>query len=235
MTTLMNGWGRRLGWYGTAVSALLLSGCGGGDDEGKKDRPKSYEAAREAIESPTGTVDATSAKAIGPEFEKLQNTSVNSPRDDWSAHPAQTVDISYDCGDSGKVSTTSNGDQNNLTISLQYDNCCQYECCINGSGEWYYANLNSTSTGDLLNFSYCGSYDLTTTCGLDVSSVVYAGCITADGWTYAIEVNGESFAVSGYYSAGSGSLTIRGANGTWECTYTDYSGTCTGPDGEISF
>lgn len=211
----------------SVVSAAALVGCGGGSD-----RPKSYEDIRNAVESPTGTVDATSVKAIGPEVEKIYGTTSSGAREDIASRSlAQSASYSYDC-DSGSISGSASGDSSNLTVDYSYDNCCYGDCCSNGEGNWYYSDLSS---GTIADFSYCGSFDLTTTCGTDVSSVVYAGCFSGTGWTYAIEVNGESFAVTGNYNDGNGRLTITGANGTWECTYTDYSGTCTGEGESFDF
>ena len=82
-------------------------------------------------------------------------------------------------------------------------------------------------------YSYCYDASLSFTCDSESAHIDYSGCINASGqMVYVIEVDGETFAVSGYYAAGSGTLEITGANGTFTCTYSGGSGSCTGSGGE---
>src|SRR5690606_23898889 len=112
-----------------------------------------------------------------------------------------------------------------------YDNCCATAgCCLDGKADMYY----STEQG--ATYSYCASYDVNYSCEGTSTAVRYDGCFNATGEVvYAIEVDGNTYAVSGSYSNGSGSLKITGKNGTWTCTYSGGSGTCTGDSGSFDF
>jgi hypothetical protein len=131
------------------------------------------------------------------------------------------------CTVSGDISV--NADSSGTSAVFSYNDCCQAaECCINGDGNYFY----DTSAGAA--YSTCVDFDIDYACsGQDVAMDVQY-CMGADGvQTYVVEISSGTFAVSGSMSAGTGTLTVRDANGTYTCTYTDYAGSCT--DGTNTF
>lgn len=217
---------------GSMVLGLSAVACGGGGG-----KPNSYAEVVASLQNPSGTVDATSAKDIGPAFDKAQEQGLGAAaiRENVAARSsAQSGTIDQACLDGGKIALSYSGNQQSANINYDYQNCCQGGCCINGSGAMF------VSTETTAEYSYCGGFDLTTTCGTDIGTVNYQGCYGqgAGGFRleYLVTVNDETYAVSatGTYSDGNGELTIRGANGTFVCTYTDGAGSCNG-DGEFTF
>jgi hypothetical protein len=213
-------------WLG--VLGLGIAGCGGGD-KGSGNGGGSFAAISESLAEPTGTVDETTAGDIGEEFEKVSGTGANGFRDEQIAQSQQTQTVSCPAG--GNYTITASGSQSSGRATLDYNSCCYAEgCCTDGSGDWYYSSSQTAS------YSICGSYDLSSSCGGSEVSLEYSGCMSSDGeWVYSIEVDGETYAVSGSYFGGNGSLEIRGANGTWNCTYSNGTGSCTGSGGNFSF
>lgn len=213
------------------VSSMVLGlsavACGGGGNT-----PGSYAEVVAALESPSGTVDATSAKEIGPAFEEASSQGLGSVRESVERRAsAQSGSYEQACSGGGSIKATAEGNQQSAKVSFSYANCCESECCINGSGVMY------VSADAAAEYSQCGGYDMTVTCGTDIGTINFQGCIGGDstyGYTYLITVDDKTYAVSGTYSNGNGTLTIKGENGTFECTYTDGAGSCTG-DGEFTF
>lgn len=205
----------------SSVLGLLAAACGGDDDGGGGgSRPQSYQAIAESIASPSGTVDESTVGDIGEEFEKISAAPAGGVRDD---QVAQSNTYTQECTGGGSISVNASGNESAANISYAYNNCCEAGCCMDGSGTAYYSEATSAD------FTFCGSYDLDMTCDGSSTSVDFSGCVGSDfQWSYLITVDGESYAVSGSYSDGDGTLEIRGANGTWTCTYTDGSGSCTG-------
>lgn len=202
----------------------VLAACG---DDGGSGVGGSYASIAGAIEAPSGTVDASSAATIGDEFEKLSGANLaGGMRED--AQVAQTTSGTEACDAGGSVSYSGSGNESSGSARGTFDSCCfTAGCCTDGSMDMYYSSEQGAE------YMFCGSYDLSYSCeGVD-ADVTFSGCFGTSGeWVYVVEVNGETYAVSGTYSDGNGTLEIRGENGTWTCTYTDGSGECTGSGGD---
>lgn len=212
-----------------AISSLLasvwLAACGGGDGGGQGSGSfGSAESLAAAIEAPTGTVDDTTAVAVAEEFEAQMNSDVpdlGGARENVGTIRQAQQSATVDCTEGGTISAT--GDENRTNV--RYNNCREDGCVLNGEGTFF-----ASGAGE---YAICMSYDVSMSCDDgDSARVAYSGCLGDDGgYVYLIEVNGDTYTVSGYYSDGSGELTIRGANGTFTCTYAEGSGTCVGDDG----
>src|SRR5688572_19732350 len=203
----------------------VFGACGG--DDGPKSPGGSYANIASAIESPSGTVDESSAVSVGEECEELSGAAVAAGmRQD--AEVAQTQSGSYDCPAGGSINYSGSGNESSGSVTGSYDNCCfEAACCADGSADIFYSSEQGAD------FMYCSSYDISYSCEGVNADLQYSGCFGASGeWVYVIEVNGDTYAVSGNYSNGNGTLEITGENGTWTCTYTNDSGSCSGSGGE---
>lgn len=204
-----------------------LGACG--DDGGSGNVGGSYASIATAIESPSGTVDASSAADIGEEFEKAAGANLAGGARQ-GAPVGQTQSGTIPCDAGGDISFTGSGNESSGTATASYNSCCFVEgCCTDGTADMYYSSEQGAD------YAYCASYDVSYSCdGID-ADLQFNGCFSLDGdIIYVIEVDGETFAVSGNYYEGSGTLEIRGENGTWTCTYEDGSGSCSG-EGDESF
>jgi hypothetical protein len=220
---------RRATGLGAALIAIAgsIAGCGG-DDKGS--RGGSFANIASAIESPTGTVDESTAPEVGAEFEKVSQVSpAGGMRRD--AQTAQSGSTSQSCPEGGNFSVQSSGSQSSGQAAISYDNCCFIEgCCFDGSGQMYFSSEQGAE------YSYCASYDLDYSCEGTTAAIDFEGCFGTTGeLIYVIEVDGETYSVSGSYSGGSGTLEIHGANGTWNCTYSNGGGSCTGSGSTFTF
>jgi hypothetical protein len=221
---------RRATGFGAVSFALggAFAGCGG-DDEGS--RGGSFTSIASAIESPSGTVDETTAPEVGTEFEKVSQVSLaGGTRKD--AQTAQSSSGTQSCPEGGSFNVEGSGNQSSGEATVSYDDCCFIEdCCFDGNAEMYF------SSGDgAAEYTYCASYDLDYSCEGDSATISFEGCFGTMGQLiYVIEVEGETYSVSGNYSGGSGMLEIRGANGTWNCTYSNGGGSCSGSGGSFTF
>jgi hypothetical protein len=213
---------------GLVLAALLgLVACGGDDgDGGGSSGGGSYGAIANAIAMPTGTVDMDTAPAIAEQFEQISSNGSGGERFEQAGAGAQTIQ----CTAGGTQTVSGSGNQSGGMGTVVFNDCCmEATCCISGDATTYY------STGGTSDYTYCYQYDVTATCGGSASTVNYEGCLGgAGGWTYVVRVDGETFAVSGNYSGGNGTLTISGENGDYTCTYSNGTGSCTG-DGSFSF
>lgn len=210
---------------GLVLAVLGLVACGGDDGDGGGSGGGSFTAIQSAIEMPTGTVDMSTAPAIGEEFEKIRSSGAGGERFEQASQQQMMA-----CPSGGSMTTNASGSQSAATVSTVYDACCyQADCCFSGDSTWFFSNVQGAA------YSYCGSYSLATTCGAQEGNITYEGCFDGTGaWTYVVRVGDETFSVSGNYSAGNGTLEIRGANGDYTCTYTNGTGSCSG-DGSFSF
>jgi hypothetical protein len=202
------------------VSSMALA-CGGGKKEEEAGPPSLSELAS-AIESPTGTLDAGTAGDVARAFEESQGVPTGGSRDQAAPLVAQDVEGVCDTG-SISVDAASNG-----AATVDYNRCCIAGCCIDGNATIAY---DSSGSAD---YMMCADYDLSQSCddGLSVD-MQFTFCTGSDGTlTYAVEVNGDTFAVSGYISNGSGTLTVTGVNGSYTCQYTDYAGSCESSTGD---
>lgn len=213
---------------GLVLAALLgLSACGGDDGGGSSSGGGSFGAISSAIAMPTGTVDMATAPTIADEFEKIRSSSAGGERFEQSSQ-----NIMMACPSGGSSNTSVSGNQSAVTGHTTYDNCCyaSADCCFSGDSTFYYA-----AGGGEAEYMQCVEYAVSTTCGGSSANVDYEGCFSNTGeWTYVVRVEGDTFAVSGNYGGGNGTLTIRGENGNFTCTYSGGAGSCTG-DGSFSF
>jgi hypothetical protein len=215
--------------FGVAALALagLGAGCGGGDSSGGGG---SFASIQSSIASPTGTVDETTAADVGAQFEKVSSSgmAMGMRRD---AQVAQSGSQTLECEAGGSMSSSGSGNESSGQVTASYDNCCMIEdCCTDGIAKIYFSSDQTAS------YTFCGSYDFSYSCEGTTADLKFNGCFGSSGeWVYVVEVDGESYAVSGAYANGSGELEITGANGTWTCTYTNAGGTCTGTSGNFEF
>lgn len=208
------------------LGTLVIAACGGDGDGGGKAAKggQSFDAITSAVQAPTGTVDETTAPDVAAEFEKIGQSS--------AAKQKQAGSQDVACPNGGSIRTSAEGSGNNVRSELVYDNCCSEGCCSDGSA------LTYVSGSETAEYAYCATYDLTYSCAEEDENtrVVYEGCAGNDGsWIYAVRVGGKSYAVTGSYSNGNGTLEVTGENGHFSCTYTEYSGSCTGDAGSFDF
>ncbi|HVZ30926.1 MAG TPA: hypothetical protein VG963_00785 [Polyangiaceae bacterium] len=243
---------RCIGIGAVAFAALAIAAGCGGSDSPKND---SFAGISESIAKPTGTVDATTVGKIGAEFDKTNSAGAGAASsfasvrgDEQVAAATGTKSYNYDCPQGGTISATgtgtSDGNQASGHVEEHLDKCCYTAgCCASGDANLYFSGSTSSASGGsgnnsvTANYSLCMNVNVATSCNDDSFSGTFSGCLGAGGsWTYNIEVDGKTFSVSGDYASGSGKLTIQGANGSWDCTYSSGSGTCTGPnDDTFSF
>lgn len=205
---------------------ILVLGCGGDDDD-KGGGGGSYEAVAESIANPTGTLDATNARGVAEEFEQLSTANPGGTRQ----LQAQSGSTTIPCSGGGDITATGSGSQSSGSVVAVYNACCEGGCCTDGT-----ADTHVSAAGDAT-YTACISYDITAECAGVSTSVQFDGCIGASGsFVYVIDIEGQTFAVTGAVSSGTGTLEITGANGTFTCTYADYAGTCTDSAGaEFTF
>lgn len=209
---------RKLG-FALLVSSTALAAvaCGGGNSGAAG--YTSLSALTGAMEAPTGTVDATTAVGVAAEFENsMTNGNYGGIR-----QKSQAQSGSANCSGGGSISVNVSEEH----VFGRYNNCNEAGCVMNGTLNMFLTDSTAWST--------CMSYDLAVACeGQAAVSATFSGCIDigTGSYTYLVEYDGLTYTVSGSYSAGSGTLTISGENGTFTCTYTEDAGTCTASTGE---
>ena len=217
---------------GMLVAALISTAsfvvaCGGGKEEEEEPSGGSFDSAAKAIESPTGTLDESTAADVAMAFEQsLSGAPSGGERENIAPVEAQTTELTGVC-DSGTITfeATQAGD-----VTYAYNSCCVSGCCIDGDGT---AFVDTTGTAT---YTVCATFDMTYACDGTNASVSYSYCQGTAGLVYSVEVNGDTFTVTGSISNGTGTLEIIGENGTFSCTYTNYTGSCTdSTGGEFSF
>lgn len=217
----------RLGtWIGIGLFALTGAGCGGGGSS----KPASYSEVMSNITHPTGTLAPTNADAVAKAYQTSLAAGTG-PAGQRLDQKTSAVLASSPCTVSGTISVdAAQMSGNAISESFTYNNCCETaDCCFNGPANIFY----STTAGAT---SLCESAQITATCSGMPITENYSFCSDGAGtFNYLVEVDGESFAVSGSYSAGNGMLTIIGKNGTFSCTYTNDTGSCTGTTGTFTF
>jgi hypothetical protein len=202
---------------------LGMVGCGGSKSGGGG----SYSSIANSLAHPTGKLAATNASSVAKEFEKIDTSAAAGRRIKDGTSTNQTVT----CPSGGSYTIAVSGGQTSGHATLDYNQCCYaVGCCIDGAGNWYYSAESNAS------YSMCGSYSLSVNCDTETGSVNYQGCLSGSSgdWTYVVTVDGMTYAVSGSYSSGSGTLHITDSTGTYTCTYSQGTGSCTG-SGTFSF
>jgi hypothetical protein len=212
---------------GFGLIGLGMVGCGGGGSSGGNG-PATYSGIANSLAHPTGKLAASNANGVAKAFEQIDASAANGRRIKGGTTDNQTVT----CPAGGSYTISVSGGQTSGQATLGYDQCCYTEgCCINGSGNWYYSTEASAS------YSMCGSYSLSISCDTENGTVNYQGCMSGStgDWTYVVTVEGKTYAVSGNYNSGSGTLQITDSAGTYTCTYNQGVGSCTGSAGTFSF
>lgn len=215
---------------GLAAAALGLMGAamGCGDDEA----PPSYGSIAKGIESPTGTVDANTASDIGKKYEAANQNNVGfGVRDQDQVGQSGSFEDSQSCPAGGNYRASGSGNQSSGSVNIDYNACCfSAGCCASGDGTIHFNSEGGGSGAQ--SYTFCATFDMTYSCEGSNASLDYSLCYGAGGEAVLlIEVDGRSFAVSASRTGASGSLEIRGANGTWTCTYNAGSGSCTSSAG----
>jgi hypothetical protein len=203
-----------------------VSACGGDD---KKSGDFSSIAA--AIESPSGKISsAGDAKGVAAAYQEQVGNGAGagySNRSSVTTSWFQQGQTEVSCAAGGTQTIAGSGNGQSGTAEITFDNCCHVQnCCMDGEATWYY------STGGTAQYQYCGQWELTTSCGGSTTAMSYEGCVGAGGTWYLVEFNGQSYAVQGSYSNGSGAWKVKSSNGTWECNASNNSGSCS--DGTTS-
>jgi len=214
---------KKLG-FGLLVSGIALAavGCGGGGSPATGFT--SAAALKSAMASPTGTVSAETAVGVAEAFETGSTSGLSA----GVRQKAQAQSATENCSEGGSISISGNSNM----AQEHFNNCGEGGCVMNGTMNILVDSASQT------NVSACISADVNAVCA-DEGAVAmqFSMCIDTDSTTgtteikYLVEYEGETYAVSGNFSAGGGSLTITGSNGSFTCTYTADAGTCTGSDG----
>jgi hypothetical protein len=220
---------RRATGFGAVLLGLggAFAGCGG-DDGGSGGG--SFTSIASAIESPSGTVDETTAPEVSAEFEKVSQVSLAGST--GSVEKAQSTSGTQSCPAGGSFNVEGRGNESSGEATISYDDCCFIEdCCFDGGADMYFSSRDGAAE-----YTYCASYDLDYSCEGTSATLAFDGCFGTTGeLIYVIEVDGETYSVSGDYAAGSGMLEIRGVNGTWNCTYSNGGGRCSGSGDSFTF
>ncbi len=224
----------------TTVNALLatllglgagMAGCSSDDQNGSKG--PSFDAMASTLESPTGTVSSTTVGPVASEFERVSQTNLGGSQAS-ARRVLATQDMSASiCTAGGSAQMSQAGSESQGSVAIEFNDCClDATCCYDGYENILYSDGSGTAS-----YSVCYDYDLTASCSGETAVLSFAGCLDASSgmMAYSVTVDGETFTVSGSYAGGSGTLTITGANGSWECTYTNDSGSCTGTAGDFTF
>jgi len=216
---------RCLGFAAAGVGLWgALTGCGSDGGGGKAE---SYSSITEAMNKPTGTVSETTVSKVGEKFETASTNDFMGVRDDDQVAATSTGSASRNCPSGGSVSASGSGSESNGHVSMAYNHCCFTEgCCASGDGDIFYSSDQSAA------YNFCATYDMDYSCLGTTATLDYSMCFSLSGTAVMlIDVDGQSYAVSGTRSGGTGTLEIRGANGTWNCTFNSGSGSCSSSAG----
>lgn len=246
-----------------AVTGLLLHaavGCSGNDEPPSDDGVARAQAliapVEQALDHPTGMVDAESAKAVL--FASEADAAVGAasdllPASAPAAGPAgvggsecivaegawATMDLGCMTGGemTGTIEFAAGSAADATYVYYEYRDVCVLEeqTCLDGEGASEVTGMN----GDPSTMITAGSFDV------DQQGrhyhVDYGYRVITSGQSVALEyvvfVDGQSFVMSAALDGETGSFAITGANGTFTCSYTleGEHGECTSPDGSFSW
>jgi len=200
---------------------MVVIGCGGGGGGGGAKLDP--EDVVKMVNSPTGTLTEENADDVVNEFIALLSAEENIPSTPFVGgfSPQEKIcdEDTRMCCDVGKrsakcscpdggglyVSIDDPECENGCTIEYSYNNCSfsfdGYECAIDGDGGMWMASMY----GEEMAITFSG-----TVCGQPVDIACYFD--GTDMW-YVVEVNGETFAVTGDYSNGYGWVYIKDSTG----------------------
>lgn len=218
-----------------AVAVFMVFGCGGGGGGGAPN----FTQLKNNYQNPNGTLTQQNLNdvvaAFGEVLQKMEGIPVaGSP-------PALSPQAEYcygdvccnvsenggscDCSENGSFSFKIGSDckgGKTCTTSYSYGNCSMIEgYTIDGKG---YVWID-TSTGEMI-FYFSG----TVTYDNEEYAVEYSYYVDGQNIWYLVEVDGEYFAVRGYYDpdTGYGDIYIRDSSNEYHCTIVNNEASCEG-------
>ena len=236
---------RTLGFASLVAFSFSLVACSGGGIESKSPEER-VATVQSAVKSPTGTVDATSAAVVleGSQSVELYNSMTFLNDIFGQASDAKCLSgsgtngkVDVSCATSGKAtgevsftaSVNATAAASDVIFSMTLSNVCQDGKCLDGSMA---AQIHSSAAGSKVTVQ--GSFDMTAggaTKHGDWGIVVESGEGSSSVQLVTFDDAGASYVLSASASVdGSGSVTIKGANGEFACSYDagGEAGSCTG-------
>ena len=210
---------------GFGLLGMVVFACG----SEKEEETRPYDEIAAKLREPTGTLDSSNAVAVAEAFQASNGASTLAGG--RRITQAQAQGQRTPCTNGGDLTIIVHSSSAAATSAeYAYNECCYApDCCYDGGGTIYYAG---SSIGQQ---EYCSSYDISLECLEQLVRVQYSACFDGEGTgTFLIEVDTKTYAVSGSYFNGSGTLTIKDSKGTYTCTYSGREGSCTG-SGSFSF
>lgn len=220
----------------------LVVGCDGGEPSDPHDQ---LGLVKEAIEAPTGNVDATSMKTIAADFEALSRANAAISAYNYaggaSAECTSGSDVDMACATQGELTGSISytiealavsASSASATVIVDYDNVCAGEVCVTGSAI-VEANTSEASTTTSLALSV----DLTEG---GATSHLFLGedaSVDQDGASVKVVVFDEeiaSYVLEAETSAEGSSVSVVGANGSFQCSVSSAGGSCSG-DASFSY
>ena len=194
---------------------MVLIGCGGGESGGGSGDKTDTKDVIEMVENPTGTLTQENVDDVVNEFITLYTSKREMPTV-YGGFAPQTEYCRYgiccdvsgdkvvcDCPVSGSMITQPRPSESDdgYFVKFSYDNCVVNEegCAIDGEGITW--SSTATFMGGEVVYVFSG-----TLCGNPIEIYCFY-----DGeylW-YPVEVNGETFAVRGYYDNRDGEVWIK--------------------------
>lgn len=216
--------------------SFFLFSCGGGEGGG------SYDSMKKKFDNPTGELKNENGRAVAEGLEKKQKgkiptaltaalSVIEAPVSGQSITCPQPTGtrITCNCEGGGTISFNSGATSSSGPISVKYtyDNCKIGEITIDGTGAIY----KSSATAQDFYFTFKGN--ITYKDGKTESFDLEYYFDGSSKFWYYVEVEGESFIMSGAYdsSSGNGQFSIKSKNGEWSCTVTNHKGQCTSSTG----
>ncbi len=220
------------------VVLLLVAACGGDDDNPPGTSLSGQvraltDGVRGSLLNPSGNVNADALKALlgNSGASSVANSALNQVgggntapggTDGTECVQGTTVDLGCSTGGAltGSVTYETSTEGGTTFFYSTYNNVCDtaenlclsgptgYEMTTNGSDYdmLFGAQLTVTENGSSYSFQFGYQY------------IVQSSTTTV---SYVMYYNGESFVLVGAFDETSGSLTVKGSNGQYTCTYTD--------------
>lgn len=214
----------------------LVVGCDGGEPSDPHDQ---LGLVKEAIEAPTGTVDATTMKTIAADFEALGRASAAISAYNYaggaSVECTNGSDVDMACATQGELTGSISytveamavsGNSASATVIVEYDNVCAGDVCVTGSAILE-ANTSEASTTTSLAISV----DLTEAGAARHLFLGEDASVDQDGASVKVVVFDEeiaSYVLEAKTSAEGSSVSVVGANGSFQCSVSSTGGSCSG-------
>jgi len=230
-------------FYRVLVASLFVVwglSCGGGGGGGAP----SYSALKQKFNNPTGQLKKDNVNQVGQAFadaeKKGQGISMTAGALDEIESKASEDPISCPTNGGTSFTCTCNGggslnisvgsySAESVSVAYTYDQCGinSDNCTVvyNGSG---YTVSSQSEQGYFI--SYQGTVK---DCDGQTVSVDFSYYYDGSGKIWVlVEVGGETFVVSGYWSEESYDFYVKDKDGEWHCQGTSAGGSCTGPGGQ---